>query len=274
MIKTKRDIIITLVAALLISACSIPFRISRSRPDMRSTASEAWQEQVDAIKALTRRMAIPEHLLYEDGSVGEDDFNPLQFLEILEHLQIRPGYQLDFVYFYDGGRGRPYLYARQSDSLPLQTYQAYLDAIEKCNQAASVILCSHMDAIITDGTDASYFQWVLLHQMGEQFYLYWHALYLDHEIIASREALTNLVELFSDSQDGDAFTSRQKRSALNIDPAPSVLIEEDRISVRVIVFTKWGGFYEAIYDLSAKSPHQLINIEMKNLVPYDIDIMF
>ncbi len=110
--------------------------------------------------------------------------------------------------------------------------------------------------------------------MGEQFYLFWHAFYNDHEIIASQAALTNLVEQFADTEHGDAFTSRQKRDALNIDPTPRVLIDEDGVSIRVIVFTKWGGFYEAIYDLSTEAPHQLVNLEMTNLVPYDIDIMF
>lgn len=85
MIKTKRDIIITLVAALLISACSIPFRISRSSPDMSPAASESWQEQVDAIKAL-RQMPIPEHFIYIDVPIDENIFDPNELLDILDYL--------------------------------------------------------------------------------------------------------------------------------------------------------------------------------------------
>ncbi len=97
-------------------------------------------------------MPIPEHFLYIDVPVDEDIFNPNELLAILDHLQLEPGYQLDFVYYEDGSQGFPILYARRDDAPSFQTYEAYSNAIEQCGQADSVILCSHMDAILTDGT--------------------------------------------------------------------------------------------------------------------------
>ena len=271
----KKQIMITLITALVLSACSLPFRITStpSPPDSHVSDTEGWQEQVDALKAL-RRMPIPEHFLYLDVPVDEDIFNPNELLDILDHLQLKPGYLLDFVYYEDGSQGFPILYARQEGAPSFQTIEDYSEAFEQCDQPGSVILCSHMDAILTDGTDAGYFQWVLMHLMGDQFYLFWHALYHDHEIIASQEKLTDLVESLAEKQNGDPLSPELKDQALEINPAPVVTIEDDKVSVRVIVFTKWGGFYEAIYNLSAEAPHQVIDIETENLVPYDVMIMF
>lgn len=271
----KRDIIITLIAAMILSACNLPFRITSSPlpSDSHPSDTEAWQEQVDAIKVL-RQMPIPEHFLYIDVPVDENIFDPNELLDILDRLQLKPGYLLDFIYYEDGSQGLPYLYARQDEAPSFQTIEDYSEAFEQCDQPGSVILCNHMDAILTDGTEAGFFQWVVLHLMGDQFYLFWHALYHDHEIIASQETLTDLVESLAETQHGEPLSPELKDQALAINPAPVVMIDEDKVSIRVIVFTKWGGFYEAIYELSANAPHQLINLEMKNLVPYDINIMF
>ncbi len=236
--------------------------------------NEAWQAEVDAIKALTRNKVIPESYLNNNTAQEEAIFDPNQLLQPLGNLQLKKGYRLDFVYYYDGGQGMPYLYARQENAKALKTYQAYLDALAACNQADSIILCNHMDAILTDGTEASFFQWVLLHTMGEQFYLYWHANYNDQEIIASSVALARIVEIYGNVQHGSSLTEQQKRQALTINPAPLISIQEGAVSVRVVTFTKWGGFFETIYTLSLDAPHRFIKIETNNLVPYDIDIVF
>ncbi len=49
--RTKRSTLIALVVAIILSACSLPFRVSTPHPDSDPTSSEAWQEQVDAIRA-------------------------------------------------------------------------------------------------------------------------------------------------------------------------------------------------------------------------------
>ncbi len=240
-------------------------------PTAEPHATEAWQSEVDALRALTRSMTIPDNLLDEDATPDEDLFDPNLLLQPLGHLQLIPGYQLDFVYYYDGNAGMPYLYARQINTPALESYEAYLDA---CDQADAVILCNHKDAILTDGTEASYFQWILLHTMGEQFYLLWHANYNDREIIASNEALIKMVERYANISHGAVLTDQQISEALAIDPAPIVEIQNSTVSVSVISFTEWGGFYRTNYIISSDAPHYFMEIETENLVPYDIGIVF
>lgn len=52
---------------------------------MSPAASESWQEQVDAIKAL-RQMPIPEHFIYIDVPIDENIFDPNELLDILDYL--------------------------------------------------------------------------------------------------------------------------------------------------------------------------------------------
>ena len=247
-------------------SCGLPIALQTNGADEAVSETESWQSEVDAIKTMTRDQPIPGFLLTPDASQDGEVFDPNQLLVPLDHLSLQPGVILDFVYRYDGIGGMPILYARQPSDKPFENYTVY--AASKANET------SYLDTIRTDGTEAGYFQWVLLNMMGDQFYLYWHSGYHDAEIIASRARLETLVSEMRTTEIGVNFTNTQVRQALKIDPAPIVELGDELVMVRVVWFTKWGGFYESIYTLNRVFPHQVLNLEQNNLLEYDCDVVF
>jgi hypothetical protein len=257
--------ILSVLAAAALS-CSLPDSFLNSDPDESSGKTEIWQVEVDAINAMTRTQPIPNFLIDPQANQNGKLFEPNQLLIPLDHLSLQPGYTLDFVYRYDGIGGKPFLYARKQTDLPFENYEAFIEADLEDHQ--------YLDFIACDGTDESYFQWVLLSMMGDQFYLYWHAGYQDEEIIASKARLNALVMEMSTTEIGTSISNSQKREALKVDPAPVIEVGDQNVLVRVVWFSKWGGFFESTYTLSRLAPHQIQDLEIKNLIEYDCGILF
>lgn len=254
------------VLAVATLSCSLPVSFLTPNPDDGAGETEIWQSEVDAIKAVTRDQPIPNFLIDPEAAQSGEVFDPNQLLIPLNHLSLESGYTLDFVYRYDGIGGKPFLYARKTTDTPYGNYADYAEA--NANEFA------YLDLIECDGTEAGFFQWVLLNMMGDQFYLYWHSGYHDAEIIASRTRLEELVEEMRTTEFGVNFTNAQKSQALKIDPAPLVNLEDKTVTVRVVWFTRWGGFYESTYTLSRAFPHQVLDLATKSLMEYDCGIMF
>ena len=254
------------ILALGSLSCRLPVSFLTQGPKEMPAESESWQAEVDALKSLTHSQPIPNFLTDPEIPQTGEVFDPNQLLVPLGHLSLQPGYTLDFVYRYDGIGGRPFIYAREVADPPLENYDEFLEATQDEVQ--------YLDFVVCDGTEEAYFQYILLSMMGDQFYLYWHAGYDDSEIIASRSHLETLVEEMSTTEFGINFSASQKRQALKIQPAPIVEFDEGKVNVRVVWFTKWGGFYESIYTLSQSAPHHILNLETTNLLEYDCGILF
>ncbi len=258
------------VLAFVILGCtsSIDF-LDGIATDGRSE-TENWQVSVDAIREMTRGQPIPQHLIDPEKPMQDDTFDPNQLLTALPHLSLHQGYSLDFVYRYDGMGGRPILYAREESAAPYESYEAYQDAYG----VEDLPYDAYFEYIETDGTEEGYFQWLVMRVMGGQFYLYWHSGYDDAEFIASKARLDEMVDEMASTEFGEPLTSSQRRKALNIDPAPVVEITGDLVTVSVIWFTRWGGFYESVYTLTASTPHKIIDTQTQQRVPYDCQILF
>ena len=255
-------VIVSLVILML--ACSLPEAVVDFLPEKTAGETEIWQEEVDAIKTLTRSQPIPGFLIDPETPPSGELFDPNDLLVPLDHLSLQSGYTLDFVYRYDGIGGKPILYARKMTDPPLERFEDGSNAHQH----------PYLNAIVCDGTPEAYFQWVLLHMMGDQFYLYWHAGYHDTEIIASQERLEALVLEMRSSEFGFPFTRAQQRQALRINPAPVVEIEDQIVKVRVVSFSKWRGFTESFFTISRTAPHQVLDLEENNLMEYDCGVMF
>jgi len=265
-------VLLVLVAAVL--ACTTPFNLPEWDSQEPAAETESWQATVGEIKAMTRNQPIPKHFLDPEQLVAEAIFDPNQLLIPLDHLKLTPGYTLEFVYRDDGLGGRPAVYARKIDSPSFPNFEAYQAASGTCDHDNLPTGCSFLDFVESDGTEEGYFQWVLLEMMGNQFYLYWHANYNDAEIIASKAQLEAIVEKISAEDIGNPLSASQRRQALEIDPAPSVSVDGDQVTVRVIWFTKWGGFNESILTLSASTPHRVLDRRTTVLVEYQCGIQF
>ncbi len=255
---------------LAVVACSCPLSLPRLNP----SETEAWQADVDQVINMTRSLRIPGHLLDPDEPATEDVFDPNTLIDALDHISMQEGYVLDFVYRDDGIGAAPILYARKSTEAPFENYEAFIQTEGDCSESGESAACKYMNYVISDGTEQGYFQWVLMRMMGDQFYLYWHANYHDAEIIASQEALEALADQLSSEDYGLPIDLITKKKLLRVDPVPVVKIKHNEVTVRVVWFTNWGGLHESMYTLSKDAPHKVLDIEIKELVPYDCGIMF
>lgn len=193
-------------------------------------------------------------------AVGEK-FDVNEYFMVLTHLAPEVGYVLDYVYYAPGGFGAPYMYARPEGEPTFSNYSAYQNAgVEN--------FLSHIQV---DDTAEGYYELELLSIMGEQFYMSWHAAYDDWEVVSSRERLDAIIELMNEGH--NPLTEEQVEAALKLDITPSVKFEGDKVRVQILVFTKWGGFYERVYTIDRNFPHQMIEDDIQ-LIPYNCGIVF
>ena len=269
--KCKSPIALCLLI-LSLFACSVPTSIADE--DDQSQGDNHWQADVDEIKQITQGLKIPGHLIDPESEPTEALFDPNQLLRPLEHLSLQPGYTLDFVYKFDGSGGRPYLYARKTSDTPFENVDAFQTSLEACKKENPQGGCHYYEFIDIDGTPEGYFQWILLRMMGDQFYLYWHAGYNDKEIIASQARLEELVNRLKNGESGVPISETKSRQALKLDPLPKITIQEENVTLRILWFTKWGGFTESIYTITTAAPHRIIDQQDTLLLEYDCGILF
>jgi hypothetical protein len=219
-----------------------------------------WQVEVDALAELQGGLEFPDHFHSPDAARTGEEFDANAYFDILDHLSMEPGYVLDYVYCNDLMGGYPVLYARPDDQERYMTCSDYKQAE------------NYLDHVRIDDTEEGFFQFVVLHVVGKQFYLHWHANYDDDVIICNREALETVVQGIKSPS--DQFSNQQKRAALAIDPTPVVEMGEDVVTVQIVTFTNWGGFERVTFKVSRDFPHQILESTFETLVEYDCGIMF
>ncbi len=232
-----------------------------------SPTPSAWLRTVDALAAL-KPGEIPKHLKQEDAVRDGSEFDPNVYFTVLTHLSMEPGYVLDYVYYYDGMGGLPMLYARPADQAPYENYSAYSAAVGAPTQQRS----SYLDRVRADGTPESFFELVALRIQGGQFYLFWHANYNDTQLVCDRAQLEKLIARLEDSD--LTMPDDVVRPARKLDYTPIVELQGETVRVRVVTFSKWGGFAEEVYTLRREYPHTMLDVQRKTLVPYDCRIQF
>jgi len=116
-----------------------------------------------------------------DAAAELDRILPLEFdvnryFTILRRLQMEEGYVLDYRYRLSSPDGNPVLYARKENEM--RNYSIYGPRRSNLKEGADAYLAH----IKTDGTREGFIQLAVLHLIGANFYLYWHAFYDDLDI--------------------------------------------------------------------------------------------
>jgi len=70
------------------------------------------------------------------------------------------------------------------------------------------------------------------------------------------------------------FDKNTIKKIREIDFEPEIDIRNDKAVVRLVFFTKWGGFIEAEYLISKKNPHQIVEENTVPLVKYDCGYVY
>jgi hypothetical protein len=246
-----------LVILFLLSSCGPAAQADGSISTCRHT--------VDAISSLTSGLEFPTNFQTNNPVKKGGEFEVMQYFTVLDHLSMQKGYVLDYVYHYDGMGGRPILYVRPASQPPY---------ITEADLAVASETPGYMDYIHVDGSPDSYFQLAVLSKMGSQFYLYWHANYSDSQIMCDKVDVTGIVNSLYGDFGYPISPMGRIRAILLKDIAPVVNIGEQTAGVRIMSFTRWGGFYQQIFTITRSMPHTILDVQEKNLVPYDCGVMY
>ncbi len=237
------------------------------QPTTTEIPSTSCQATLDGFAALTQGIEIPAHLQEEDAAKTGEEFDVNQYFTVLTHLSVEANYVLDYVYFYDSGDSWPVIYARQKEEEPYANYSAYL-----AENAQGESYNEYLERVETDGSAEGYFEWTVLAIQGGQFYLGWHANYNDTTALCNHEAVERVIEQANEF--GVQMTPEQEQMALELDLEPSVEFEGETVQVRIVTFTKWGGFFEEKLVISRDYPHRILEHTIEELVPHDCGVIF
>ncbi len=245
----------------VISLAFVPLAAKDDKPQaipVSPEKAEMYQLMVGAIKALHADQKIPKtkHEL-------ELTFKPEEYFNLLKHISWEEPWQLGFIYCRDPKGASPILLTYRS-----QEEKKSLGAEITKNYRSSKVYTNdfYWPHIKLDGTDDGYFEYLVLSLLGSQFSLWWCANYNDIEIICTRAAIEPIVKV---TKPDEQFIKESKL----VDPTPSFLIDKEQMIVRIVVFTKWGGFIERQYHISTLFPHEIKKIKSKVLAKLNCGVV-
>lgn len=291
---------VVILGALVISGCQIgatetPAADLDPSPELISTPTatvSAIDQQGERISMADEcRRSVPglreylESFPLPEGMSGEepvsvpipDGVDAMHFFYFLDKLSVESGYRLDYVLFSDWLGGKPLLYAHPSSEPAYGTYNEFVEAMvgnssEERPFGSPDLAAEYLRHIQIDSFPGGAFQYAAMRIMGDQFYLYWHALYHDEMILCDDQDLylaVDAIQGYAEELPKDVISQAEA-----LDLEPYVIIDEDQALVRFVLFTKWGGFVEVKYLFSTNFPHELLDEEFNILVEYDCGIMF
>jgi hypothetical protein len=256
----------TFFIILFLTSCSKIITLSQNTAKKISSC----QKTINEMLLLTNQDILPKEFCYDNDKLMKIDIN--NYFNVLDHLSLESGYTLDYVHFSDNWGSKPLIYARR---LTHSSYKSYSDYITSVNNGRNNEYSfqelrnayDYLEHIHVDGKVDGFFQLVVLRIMGDQFYLDWHALYNDTIIVCNNERLNKLEQQLNLPID-------IVQLAKGLDFTPSVELKEDKAIVKVVLFTKWGGFKEMAYVISQNFPHKILNTYIFRQIKYDWGVRF
>lgn len=255
---------------LLLAACGEDGSASSTEITASPQQAAAWQQTVNDLRALQEGLETPDHLILTQALDGTE-FDPQAYFTVLDGLEVEPGWVLDFVYCGSLYGGSPTLYPRPADRARYTTCDEYRNAVGPGSIDSGDP--GNIDHIrVVDGSFEGFFQLVVLHIMGEQFYLHWHARADDALVVATPEAVAARVAGVAGQMDeGEAARARAA------DPAPRISFgtpAADEVVIEVMVFTGWGGLLRHTYTIQREYPHPFLDVQVQTVAECDCGITF
>lgn len=228
------------------------------------TVIDACPDLLSAVRAI--QPAEPPETLAQTGVKQGGEFDPNAYFDVLTNLSMHEGYTLDYVYPVDFLGSYPVIAARSLDQPP------YASPEDLPADSGSTDYWKYVE--IQDNAQG-YFEFTAFYIMANQFYLVWHANYNDFGIVCDRGAVDAIAEEINSGNFGIEFDAEQNakiRAMTDIEPL--VKLTDSTAVVEIIAFTRWGGFYRMTYTIERAFPHEIIDVQEENIVPYDCGIMF
>ena len=215
-----------------------------------------------------------------------DLFDINDYFTVLTHLSMEPGYVLDYFLVGDDLFGDcPLIYTRKADDEPFTSYEQYFQEYENSKDLTDIYSFvgfvmgetpdSFQDKIRIDDSAEGFIEYVMLQIMGNQFYLFWHALYNDATVIFDADTVEQtLAESFEVFGDNGFHYEELAARAQFIKLQPTVRFDGDTVIVSVVYFTKWGGFKRAIHTINRYYPHTITDVTIETLIEYECGVQF
>lgn len=211
-----------------------------------------------------------------------EEFNVGEYFSVLKHISPPEGQVLDFVYFSGEAGSRPCLYLRDSAQPRFNSYEEYVKA------GASELEENLPSLLRVDGTPESFFELVVFNLLGGRFYLPRRvAACEDTRIITSQDQMEEMIEILSSSVDMlksigqqtnlppetriQVAESLREWEAITQDKEVTPIVRflnQDTVSVSVVVFSIRDGFSRLIQTVSRQYPHKFMEPNIRMLVPY------
>jgi hypothetical protein len=277
----KKAVIITLVMTIiaggLLSGCTT---VTGDK-----ALSAAWcQETVNALRKI-QPLTIPGPLA-SNGEKAGGEFNVNDYFPVLKHLSMEKGYVLDYVYVNDGSGGLPILFARAKDQVPFSIFDEYAAASGNVtrpeNDMSLIWLVEEKEngvfgfgnKIKVQDSNEGYFEYTVLQIIGSQFYLFWHANLNDARIVCVADELEDILNDIDNDSKLAKIDDSFKASARALDLQPVVELSGDTVAVKLVVFSKWGGFSRYTFNISRSSPHSVMGYNKDTLLDYQCGLEF
>jgi hypothetical protein len=254
---------VLLALAVVITGCGDDDSAA-SNPSPAWAAS--WQQTVFALRDL-QPDEVPDHLLEPGAARDGSEFDVEEYFAVLDRIGAEPGFTLDYVYRVTADRGFPILYVHREDETGYAGFDEFAAATGASPAQGDA---AYFDQIyVIDGTPEGFFQYVVLHVMGGQFYLHWHAQDDDAGVVVTREALDAALDgVESDMPDAEMEKARE------IDPTPRIVYDGDVARVEVHVFTRWGGLLRYSYVIERIFPQRILEFEIETVAACDCSIPY
>lgn len=259
------------------------------------------QKALTAFHNLKSNLVFPKHLMDKGGEKQGDEFDVEKYFTALNHIHMKEGYQLDYVYHLAGIGGSPILYSRKKDQLPYKNYEEYINAIRKEAHLDEIEVIEreyrgrldtegiaaadewrkkqlenypnyrhwewYLDDICVDGTPQGWLELIVLNLLGDQFYLFWHSAYNDTMIIPDYSALSEI---------SDQYVTPEIISLLGsgLDVCPLIEVKDKEVIVSLVTFSKWGGFCEQVFSINKERPHRISKVSENTLIRYHCNVVF
>lgn len=257
----NRHRILAIVAVTAaISACQ------HVAPNQAPASDLGCHQTIAAVDGMRSNLTVPDYFQQENPTKRGGEFDPNRYFEAFTHLKMKDGFTLDYVYHQDGDRGFPLLYARPVNQAPYANQTEY---------AAPLDDQGYLDFVIPQDSPEGYFEYAAFAMLADQFYLYWHAALNDWQVLCGMDDVEKVIKsLEGEDTFGTPMTDEQKREAREIqDPQPSVELSEKTATVKMLVFTKWGGFYRHVVKIR-RADHSILKKQDDPLVEYQCGVMF
>ncbi|HZU86218.1 MAG TPA: hypothetical protein VFF78_01970 [Anaerolineaceae bacterium] len=250
----KRVLFAFMVLAMALSACT---------PQPSELAKQA---QVSALALDSLHGSAPECNSMDENAMCHD-FDINQYFKSLPRLAMREGYVLDYIIHQDGMGSYPVLYVRGVDQTPYTSEAAFTQAQSEGKLLPGDVL----EYVEVEDSATGYLDYAVFLLLRGQFYLGWHANYFDTTVVATPEQLESLLAA---TGFGMEIPKEIADEARKLDLTPVVTMGEKEVTVSLVLFTKWGGFYRQTFKFNRTSPHTILDSQQETLVEYECGIMF